>query len=79
MLSSQTYHETLSRGLSERLATARAKLPALTPAPARGKRQIQEEVALTKTAEAILRTHHLQGLLSYTFERQESEQIRFAA
>ena len=77
MLYSRTYHETLSRGLTERLATARAKLLALTPAAGRGKRQIQEETALTKAAETILRTHHLQGLLHYTFERQESEQIRY--
>lgn len=75
MLYSQTYQQTLSRGLSERLATARAKLPALTPAPGRGKRQIQEEAALRKAAEAVLRTHHLQGLLNYSFERQESEHI----
>ena len=77
MLYSRTYHETLSRGLTERLATARAKLLALTPAAGRGKRPIQEETALTKAAETILRTHHLQGLLHYTFERQESEQIRY--
>jgi transposase len=77
MLYSRTYHETLTRGLTERLATANAKLLALTPASGRGKRQIQEEAALRKAAEAILRTHHLQGLLHYSFERQESEQIRY--
>jgi transposase len=77
LLYSRTYHETLARGLTERLATARAKLLALTPAPGRGKRQIQEETALTKAADSILRTHHLQGLLHYCFERQETEQIRY--
>jgi transposase len=77
MIYSRSYAKTLSRGLSERVATAKAKLFALTPAVGRGKRQITEEAALLKAAEAIVRTHHLQGLLTYTFERQESAQVHY--
>lgn len=77
MIYSGSYKQTLSRGLAERLATAKAKLLALTPAPSRGKRQISEEAALVKAAEAIVRTQHLEGLLTYTFARQESTQIRY--
>ncbi len=74
---SRSYQKTLTRGLAERVTTAKAKLLALTPAPGRGKRQISEEALLVKAAEAILRTHHLEGLLTYTFERQESTQTRY--
>lgn len=74
---SRSYQQTLSRGLAERMATAKAKLLALTPAPSRGKRQIAEEAALVKAADGILRTQHLEGLLTYTFERQESTQVRY--
>jgi transposase len=77
MLYSRSYKETLTRGLTERLATAKAKLLALTPAPSRGKRQIGEEAALVKAAEAIVRAHHLESLLTYTFERQERTQMRY--
>jgi transposase len=77
MIYSRAYAKTLARGLSERLSTAKAKLFALTPAVGRGKRQITEEAALLKAAEAIVRTHHLQGLLTYTFERQERVQVGY--
>lgn len=77
MVYSCSYKKTLARGLAERLATAKAKIVALTPAPARGKRQITEEAVLVAAAEAILRQHHLEGLLTYTFERQQREHIRY--
>jgi transposase len=74
---SRSYQKTLTCGLTQRLATAKAKLLALTPAPSRGKRQIVEEAVLVRAAEAILHTHHLEGLLTYRFERQQSEQVRY--
>ena len=40
---SETYAKTLKRGLEKRLNRATAELLALTPAPARGKRQIRDE------------------------------------
>jgi transposase len=77
MIYSRSYAKTLARGLTERLATAKAKLLALTPAVGRGKRQIVEEAALVKAADAIVGTHHLEGLLTYTFQRQESAQVHY--
>lgn len=74
---SENYAEAQRRGLEKRLANASAKLMALTPPVARGKRQIREEADLHKAAAAILQTHRVEGLLSYTFERQETHQTRF--
>ena len=74
---SRSYAKALSEGLAARLATATAKVWALTPAVGRGKRQIQEEAGLVKAAEALLRAHQVEGLLTYSFERQESTQITY--
>jgi len=74
---SRSYAKALSEGLAARLATATAKVWALTPAVGRGKRQIQEEAGLVKAAEALLRAHQVEGLLTYSFERQESSQITY--
>ena len=74
---SETYTKTLKRGLEQRLSRAMAELQALTPAPARGKRQIRDESVLVAAAEAILKARNVVGLLSYTFERQEKRQIRY--
>jgi hypothetical protein len=74
---SETYAKTLKRGLEQRLSRATAELHALTPAPARGKRQIRDESVLVAAAEAILKARNVVGLLNYTFERQEKRQIRY--
>ena len=74
---SENYAEAQQRGLEKRLANATAKLMALTPSVARGKRQIREEAALRKAATTILQTHRVEGLLSYEFERQETHQTRY--
>jgi transposase len=74
---SEAYAKTLKRGLEQRLSRAMAELQALTPAPARGKRQIREEGELVAAAEAILKTRNVVGLLTYTFERQEKRQTRY--
>jgi len=74
---SETYAKTLKRGLEQRLSRAMAELQALTPAPARGKRQIRDESVLVAAAEAILKTRKVVGLLTYTFERQEKRQTRY--
>lgn len=50
---SHSYRQIEQRGLVERLQKATDKLLALTPAPARGKRQIRDEVELQQRAEAI--------------------------
>jgi hypothetical protein len=52
---SDTYAQAQARGLDQRLATATAKLNALTPPRARGKRQITDEALLMQAADAILK------------------------
>ena len=64
-------------GLNERLARATDKLSALTPAPGRGKRQLQTEADLVTAATAILQRYEGEGLLTYTFERQETRRARY--
>ncbi len=73
---SQSYRQALQKGLEERLQHATDKILALTPPPARGKRQVQDEAKLVQAAEAILKAHDVDGLLAYTFERQEKRQTR---
>lgn len=77
LVRSESYRQAMQKGLDGRLQRATDKLLALTPPPARGKRQIQEEDELTKAADAILKAHDVEGLLTYTFERQEKRQTRY--
>ena len=74
---SQSYRQILQNGLEKRLQSAMAKLLALTPAPGRGKRQIQDENELVQAAAAILHNHEVTGLLTYCFERQEKRQTKY--
>jgi len=74
---SESYQRALQEGLEGRLERATEKLLVLTPAPGRGKRQIQDETVLVEAAEAVLKAHDVEGLLSYTFERQEKHQTRY--
>jgi transposase len=74
---SAAYAQAQQRGLEQRLATATAKLQALTPPRGRGKRQIQEEAALVQAAQAIVHAQRVEGLLTYTFERQIEQETRF--
>jgi transposase len=74
---SDSYRQALWKGLDGRLQRATDKLLALTPPPARGKRQFQDETELLKAAEAILKAHAVKGLLTYTLERQEKRQTKY--
>jgi transposase len=74
---SESYQRVLSQGLESRLQRATDELMALTPVPGRGKRQIQDETELIAVAEAILKAHEVEGLLSYTFERQENHRTKY--
>jgi len=74
---SERYRQAMQKGLDGRLQRATDKLLALTPPPARGKRQFQDETELTKAADAILKAHEVEGLLTYTFERQEKRQTKY--
>ena len=73
---SERYQQTMVEGLKGRLRRATEELMALTPAPGRGKRQIQDESELVIAAEAILKAHDVERLLSYTFELQEKPQTK---
>jgi transposase len=74
---SENYRKSQLNGLEGRLQRATAKLLALTPPPARGKRQIQEEAELVKAATAILKAHNVEAFLTYTFERQEKRETKY--
>lgn len=74
---SVAYAEMQQRGLEGRLARATAKLQALTPPRGRGKRQIQDEVALTVAAEAIVQAHKVKDLLRYSYERQVERTLKY--
>jgi transposase len=74
---SESYRRVLREGLAGRLERAAEDLLALTPAPGRGKRQIQSETELGVTAQAVLKAHDVEGLLDYPFERQEKQQTKY--
>lgn len=74
---SENYRKSQLNGLEGRLQRATAKLLALTPPPARRKRQIQEEADLVNAATAILKGHNVEAFLTYTFERQEKRETKY--
>ena len=74
---SESYRRTMREGLESRLQRAMEEMMALTPTPGRGKRQIQDETELMEAAEVILKTLDVEGLLSFTFERQEKRQTKY--
>jgi len=74
---SESYRKAQLEALENRLQRATDKLLALTPPPARGKRQIQNEPVLVNAATAIFKAYDVEGLLTYTFERQEKRQTKY--
>jgi transposase len=74
---SESYRRVMRAGLEGRLQRATEALMALTPAPGRGKHQLQAETELVEAAEAILKAHDVEGLLSYTFARQEKHRTKY--
>jgi transposase len=74
---SERYREVQQAGLAKRLQRATSRLLALTPAPGRGKRQIQDEATLITVADAILHAEAVAGLLTYAFERQEQRHTKY--
>jgi transposase len=77
VVKSENYRRVLQDGLEGRLQRATEELLALPPPPGRGKRQIQDENTLVEAAKAVLKAHDVEGLLGYTFERQEKRQTRY--
>ena len=74
---SENYRKSQLNGLEGRLQRATAKLLALTPPPARGKRQIQEEAELVNAATAVFKAHNVEDFLTYAFERQEKRETKY--
>jgi transposase len=74
---SESYRKCLLEGLEGRLQRTTAKLMDLTPPPARGKRQIQDEAQLINAATAILKAHEVEEFLTYSFERQEKHESKY--
>jgi transposase len=74
---SESYRQSQREGLEARLQQAEDQLNALTPPPGRGKRQFQDETELVEAAQAILKQHAAEGLLAYTFERQEKRKRKY--
>ena len=68
LVRSSSYFKKQRRGLQTRLETASQKLLALTPPVGRGKRQIRDELELRQKAQAILKTHRVEGLLDYDYD-----------
>ena len=62
-----------NQGLEQRLQRAQEQLLALTPSPGRGRRQWKELAPLQAAVDAILKRYHVSGLLTVTYERQESQ------
>lgn len=74
---SESYRKAQLTALENHLQNATARLEALTPLPGRGKRQIQDESALVNAATAILKAYEVEGLLTYTFVRQEKHHTKY--
>ncbi len=74
---SENYRKVMLEGLESRLQRVTEDLMALTPVPGRGKRQFEDETRLVAAADAILKTHDMEGLLGYTFERQEKRRTKY--
>ena len=63
--------------LEKRLASAHAKLKALTPEPGRGKRQIREEGALQAAIDRVLEQYDVQGLLTISWKSERTTITRY--
>ncbi|GAC1470137.1 MAG: hypothetical protein NVSMB70_15230 [Chamaesiphon sp.] len=68
---------TQQASLERRLEAATAELLALTPAPARGKRQIRKRLELEQRIEQILHSYHVLNLLEVTWEVQHKTRKRY--
>lgn len=75
LIHSPAYEQQQQRGLDQRLQTAITKLKALTPLTGRGKRQIRELEELQQKAQAILKSHRVEGLLTYTHEYHAATKV----
>jgi len=70
---SHSYTQTMQDGLHRRLDKAEAALKNLTPARARGKRQITDEASLLSAIEHLEHKYRVQRLFHYTYEQEIKE------
>lgn len=77
LICSDKYAEIKSKNLEKRIENAIEKLQALTPAPARGKRQIRDEEKLKEKAEAIITDCKVEGLIQYHFECEVTQKTTY--
>jgi transposase len=65
------------RGLAQRLERAEQALCALTPPPGRGRRQWDDQAALQREVNAILKRRRVEGLLEVTYSQEvQRRQVR---
>lgn len=70
VIRSLAHAEKQAGGLEHRLASAEAKIRALTPARGRGKRQISDESQLLEAIGKMLKTHRVEGLMTIDYVKQ---------
>ncbi len=70
---SHSYTQTTQDGLQRRLDKAEAALKKLTPARARGKRQIKDEESLLSAIEQVEKRYRVQGLFDCPYEGEVKE------
>ena len=73
LVCSFSYQQTMQAGLERRLAKAETALRQLTPARARGKRQISDEESLQKAITRIEKQYKVAGLFRVTYTQEVSE------
>ena len=65
------------QALDQRLQAATAEIQALTPPVGRGHRQYREEAALATAVQEVLTRQRVHGLLTVTWERQETRRRQY--
>jgi transposase len=73
IIRSHSYTQTMHQGLHRRLNKAEAALKKLTPARARGKRQIKDEASLLSAIEQLEKKYRVAGLFHYSYQQQVNE------
>jgi transposase len=73
LVRSFSYQQAMQAGLARRLAKAEKALRQLTPARARGKRQISDEESLQKAIAALEKKHKVTGLFQVTYTQEVRE------
>ena len=77
VIRSQSYRQTIQKGLDERLDKAEAAFRELTPTAQRGKRPIKDEATLLAEIAQITKQRRVDGLFTLSYTQQISEkQVR---